>query len=92
MAKKLLVVTGDIGSGNLVTSVERVSEKEILKLLPIFKKLKKTEGRNWEDNDLDFPDQEYVRDYIPQSPSDNDDVHTIISVELYEIGVKKTLI
>lgn len=91
MSKKLqLIIEGDWNDGDYVTEISLVTEKQLSKLIPIFKKIKNyKKGNNWEDSTNYLSEEELmdIEEYIPSGYEQS--IHTIKSITIQKIDSNK---
>jgi hypothetical protein len=91
MLKKKLVIKADWNDGDYVVETCTITDNQLIKLIPIFNKIKKYKsGNNWEDitNYLSEEEYELILNYVPSGP-DSCDIHTIESIVVQEIISEK---
>ena len=93
MSKKLLIIEGDWNDADYVTSINEVTDKDLVKLIPILKKMKKGKDdytENWSekyDGVLTDKEIEMLEEYVPSGYESS--CHSIESITVYEINSKK---
>jgi len=98
--KKMLIVEGDWNDADYVTNISWITDSQVVKLIPIFAKMKNQDKKakegdyvdDWRDKYPNLTEQELdlVEQYIPGGYEQS--CHTVISATLYEISSKKELI
>lgn len=91
--KTYLIIEADVNDGDYISAKTIVTDKVIDTLKPIIKKIKACKDRsNWEDPSDYLSDEEIetISEYLPSM--DNQDVHTIVSIDVLEVINEKSLL